>query len=194
MKRETQPGTDSRQTTARAKMGTTPMTKTKRHLARLFAGAMALSLAFAAAPVVAQELAPEHVAVARKYVDLTDRAGIYEISLVETAVQTMRTIVSNNPTLVEQTDAAIKKSLDVYRARKDELLNQFARVYAMNFTQDELTQIVTFYESPVGAKLSAANATINSSLSTVMGVFERNLKTEFYAAVRAELKAAGFDV
>lgn len=175
-------------------MGSTSMTKTKRHLVQLLTGAVALAAAFAAVPAMAQELAPEHVAIARKYVDLTDRAGIYEVTLVETAVQTMRTIVATNPTLVEQTDAAIKKSLDTYRARKDELLNQFARVYAMNFTQEELQQIVTFYESPVGAKLSASNAAINASLSTVMGVFERNLKTEFYAAVRAELRAAGFDV
>ncbi|SFZ81820.1 hypothetical protein SAMN02983003_0711 [Devosia enhydra] len=170
------------------------MIKTTRHFARALTGALLASMVLAAMPAQAQELAPQHVAIARKYVDLTDRAGIFEVALVETAVATMRQISSQNPTLVEQTDEAIKKTLETYRARKDELLNQFARVYALSFTEDELTQIVTFYETPVGRKLTAANPTINSSVATVMSVFQRNLQTEFFASVRAELAAAGFNV
>ena len=171
------------------------MIKTTRHFARVLTGALLLSISLiAVVPAQAQELAPQHVAVARKYVDLTDRAGIFEVALVETAVQTMRQIASQNPTLVEQTDEAIKKTLETYRARKDELLNQFARVYALNFTEEELAQIVAFYETPVGRKLTAANPTLNTSVSSVMSVFQRNLRTEFFASVRAELAAAGFDV
>ena len=58
----------------------------------------------------------------------------------------------------------------------------------------ELQEIVDFYESPVGRKLVAANTTLNESLQTVMGVFETNLKTEFFAKVRAELRDAGHDI
>ncbi|HEV7276204.1 MAG TPA: DUF2059 domain-containing protein [Devosiaceae bacterium] len=157
--------------------------------------ALALSLAgFAALPATAQELSPEHLAVARQYVELTDNAGIYETALIETAVETMRTIVGQNPELVDETDAAITTTLDFYKGKKGDLLDQFARVYALNLSMEELEEIVAFYESPVGRKLSAANATLNESLQTVMGVFQTNLRTEFFAKVRAELREAGFDV
>ena len=52
-------------------------------------------LAFAA-PAMAQEVPPEQLALARKYVELTDRSAIYEVTLVETGVQTMRQIIQQN--------------------------------------------------------------------------------------------------
>lgn len=140
------------------------------------------------------EVAPEHLAIARKYVDLTDRVSIYEVTLVETAVHTMRTLLAQNPNMYEPVDAAITKALDGYRDRKGELMDQFARLYALTFSIEELEQIVAFYESPVGIKLSTANATLNQDMQSIMEVFQVNLRQEFFAQVRANLKEAGFDV
>lgn len=176
------------------------MSRTVTTIARRLSLVLAtvLSLAGAAGiatvPATAQELSPEHLAVAREYINLTDQSGIYEVALLETAVETMRTIVSQNPEIMEPVDDAISKTLESYRSRKGELLDQFARVYALNFTIEELEEIVAFYESPVGSKLAKANATLNDSLQAVMQVFEVNLKSEFFAKVRAELKAEGYDV
>ena len=177
-------------------MGINTMKSMKKWGQTLLAFALALGMAVVSLPAGAQEteLAPEHLAVARKYVDLTDKSGIYEVALVETAVETMRAMVSRNPEIVEPVDEAISKSLEEYKGRKGELMDQFARVYALNFTMEELQQIVAFYESPVGMKLASANATLNESLQTVMQVFEVNLKNEFFASVRAELKDAGYDI
>jgi hypothetical protein len=172
----------------------TMISMTKR-ASLLVAAIISLTLsAFAAMPAQSQELAPEHLALARKYIELTDKSGIYEITLVQTAVETMRTIVSQNPEMMDPVDKAITTTLEGYKGRKGDLLDQFARVYALTFTMDELQQIVTFYESPAGTKLATANASINQSVQTVMNVFEANLKKEFFAKVRAELKTAGFNL
>lgn len=170
------------------------MTFLKMRLSLLMAALMSLATLVAVVPAGAQELAPEHLAVARKYIELTDKSGIYEVSLVKTAVDTMRTIISQNPEITKPVDDAITKTLEEYKGKKGDLLDQFARVYALNFTIEELQEIVAFYESPVGTKLATANATLNQSIQTVMQVFETNLKTEFFAKVRAELKAGGYDV
>lgn len=170
------------------------MTFFTKRASLLMAAFLSLAAMFAAMPASAQELAPEHLAVARKYIELTDKSGIYEVSLVKTAVETMRTIITQNPEITQPVDDAITKTLDEYKGKKGDLLDQFARVYALNFTIEELQEIVAFYESPVGAKLATANATLNESLQAVMQVFETNLKTEFFAKVRAELKAGGYDV
>lgn len=170
------------------------MTFPNKRASFLMAALLSLASLFAAIPATAQELAPEHLALARKYIELTDKSGIYEVALVTTAVETMRTIVSQNPEITKPVDEAITKTLEAYRGKKGDLLDQFARVYALTFTVDELQQIVAFYESEVGIKLATANASLNASLKTVMEVFEINLKTEFFAKVRAELKAAGYDV
>jgi hypothetical protein len=147
-------------------------------------------LAFAA-PVFAQEVPPEQLALARKYVDLTDRAAVYETTMVEIAIGSMRQIVQQNPEIVEQTNAAIGKILEEYKDKKSELLDQFARVYAVRFTIDELQQIVAFYESPTGQKLAASNMEANEDLSRVMQVFTNNVRPEFFAKGRAELRTQG---
>jgi hypothetical protein len=155
----------------------------------LSAGMFALSV-----PAFAQEVPPEQMALARKYVDLTDRSAIYETTLVELAIGTMRQIVQQNPEIAEQTNTAIGKILEEYKGSKGELLDQFARVYAVRFTAEELQQIVTFYESPAGQKLAQANAEVNTDLQRVMQVFVNTIRPEFFAKVRAELRAQGIEV
>ena len=164
-----------------------------KRLSLLIAALLAFTMAASVMPAAAQEISPEHLALARKYVDLTDKANIYEAALIKTAIDTMSTITNQNPELVEQTNTAIEKTLAEYKDRKGDLMDQFARVYALNFSMEEMTAIVAFYDSPVGQKLTNANANLNEGMQTIMGIFEANLKREFFAKVRAELKAAGFD-
>ncbi|MBN9332827.1 DUF2059 domain-containing protein [Devosia sp.] len=78
--------------------------------------------------------------------------------------------------------------------RLAELLDQFARVYALRFSIEELQNIVTFYETPTGQKLAAANSEMNTDLQRVMQVFSNNLKREFFAKVRAELRAQNIEL
>ncbi len=165
-----------------------------KRAALVFVAMLSLGGLLAAVPASAQELSPEQLKLAREYIDLTDKGGVYEQTLVETAIRTMQAIVSQNPGLEQQTSDTITKTLDYYRTRKGDLMDQFARVYAQNFSAEELQAIVDFYSSPAGKKLAQANQTLNGSLQMVMKVFQTNLNTEFFAKVRAEMKAAGYDV
>jgi hypothetical protein len=170
------------------------MTGFIRRSKMLLALALSATIITAAVPAFAQEVPPEQLALARKYVDLTDRSAIYETTLVEIAIGSMRQIVQQNPEISDQTNAAISKILEEYKGRKGELMDQFARVYAVRFTIPELQEIVAFYESPTGTKLAAANAEVNTDLQRVMQVFTNNVRPEFFAKVRAELKAQGIEL
>ena len=151
---------------------------------------------FAAIPatVSAQELAPDHVALARKFVDLTDKAAVYEVALVQVGIDSLRTILAQNPDKYDMVDAAVTKVLEAYKARKGELMDQFARIYAQRMTMDELQAVVDFYASPVGQKLANVQADANDDLQTVMSLYQINLRTEFFAQVRAELRAQGMNL
>lgn len=154
----------------------------------------AFMLGAATLPALAQELAPEQLALARKYIDLTDKVNIYEQTLINTGVETMKTILQHNPEIMGALETAITKALETYKDRKSELLDQFARLYATRFTMEELQQIVDFYQSPVGQKLAGSMVELNTDAQTVLKIWESNLRAEFYAKVKAELKAAGYDV
>lgn len=146
------------------------------------------------APASAQELDMDRIALARQYVDLTDGAQLFETTLIRTGIETMRTLVSQNPEAAESVSEAIGVVIEAYSTRKDELFDQFARIYALRFTIDELREIVAFYETDTGRKLSSTNSTINAELSTVMQIYQSNLNIEFFAQVRAELRAKGIEM
>lgn len=141
----------------------------------------------------AQELSPEHIALARKYVEITDTSKIYEATILRSGVNTLQTIIPQNPEISDEVNAAISLTIQDYAKRKGELMDQFARVYAIRFSIEELNEILAFYESPVGKRLTAQNPSINEDLGVVMGVFQNNLKSEFYAKVKAELQSKGIE-
>jgi uncharacterized protein len=170
-----------------------PMQFIKNRLPLLVAVLISLWAGFAVQPAAAQELSPEHLSLARQYIDLTDHSGLYEATIVQMGVETYRTLLPQNPEIQAPLDEAIGTTIGTYRDRKGELFDQFARVYATVFSQEELGEIVAFYSSPVGQKLSKANADLNGAIQRVMGVFQANLRTEFFAKVRAELRAKGID-
>lgn len=169
----------------------TGMMTRARALVAVVLGAAILAVA---APAMAQEVPPDQLALARKYVELTDRVGIYEVTLVEIGIGTLRDLTQQNPEIAEETDLAVGKVLEEYQTRKGELMDQFARVYAVRFTVAELQEIVAFYETPTGIKLATANAEVNADLQAVLQVFTNNTRSEFFAKVRAELRAQGFQV
>jgi hypothetical protein len=154
---------------------------------------LALAMAFgAAAPALSQEIAPETLALARKYVDLTNKAQIYEAVLAQTADQTSKLLSSQNASITDKIDATIGKILETYKDKGDDLYNQFARVYAATFTPDELKQMVDFYSTPAGQKLASSALQVNQDISKVMQVFTYNFGTEFVSKVRADLKSQGY--
>jgi len=164
---------------------------------RKFASILLALSVFVLLPVnqlFAQELAPEHLAMARKYVDLTDQSSIYEVSLLQAGVDTMKTLIVKNPEIETQLDEAIGQTINEYAPRKGELLDQFARIYASLFSMEELREIVAFYESDTGKKLAKANSTVNRDLQAVMKIFKNNLGTEFFAKVRARLSDQGIEL
>ena len=68
-----------------------------------------------------------------------------------------------DPTLEEQSDKAIGDAIGYFAKQKDDVLNQFARVYALQFSMDELAEMNAFYETPTGQKLAAIQPKIDQS-------------------------------
>ena len=183
-------------------MGHTPMTFSFKRASIVFAAMLSLSVsAGVAVPALAQdapasqpqEVSPEALALARKYIDLTDHGGIYETAIVRAGINTYQQLLPQNPTIADPLNTAIETVIATYKDKKGDLFDQMARLYALTFTQEELQVIVDFYSSPAGQKLSKANADLNPALQRIMNIFSVNLSKEFFAKVRAELKSKGID-
>jgi hypothetical protein len=164
---------------------------------KAFAAAASLVLVFgfgAVAPALSQEIPPEQLALARKYVDLTNKGQLYEAIAAMTAAQASQLLTQQNPDLGGVIDETIGKVLETRRGKSDALFNEVARVYAVMYTPEELQQIIAFYETPVGQKLASNAQKVNTDTAKILTVFTQNFGTEFVREVKAKLKEQGYNV
>ena len=157
--------------------------------------AMSLLVSGAAmAPTQAQEIPPEQLALARKYIDLVNTANLFRGVMLKVAINSYKALQVGHADVQQQIQAAVDSALQSYAGKESSLLDQLARVYATVFTLEELQQIVAFYDSPVGKKLAAAAPELSKTTDDVLKVYENNLSSEFVAKVRADLKAKGVNI
>lgn len=142
-------------------------------------------------PAQAQELSPEHVALARKFVDLSYKITTFEQTLIQTGIDVSSAILKQDPSLEKQSNEAIGNAISYFAKQKDDVLDQFARIYALRFSMDELKELNTFYETPTGQKLAGLQSKIDQEIVKLYQLYEQNMRKEFYARVRTDLIAQG---
>jgi len=157
----------------------------------IIAAATAMTVSFSAQ---AQEIGPEHLALAKKYVQMTDTSHLYERVIVDTSKKAMDLMVQQNPEIAASIATAAKDVATSYFDGTNELHDSFARIYAVRFTVEELNEIISFYETPVGAKLLANNQAVGANLEAAAGIWKSNLETEIAIKLRTLLKERGFDI
>jgi hypothetical protein len=69
-----------------------------------------------------------------------------------------------------------------------------ARIYASYFTEAELKDILTFYQSPVGRKLIAEEPKALEASMANAGDWGDKLADDVIAKMRAEMKRRGHDI
>jgi uncharacterized protein len=161
-------------------------------------GSAVLILCALAAPAFAQAPAkpptPEHVALARAVLDFTGARRSFDGVLVKLLSDARNTIVRQRPTLqadLETSLLAIGKNLqDADR----ELVDQIALVYAKKFSEPELKEIVTFYQSPTGKKMVAELPAVLKESYELMQDYSRKMSVEIMSQLRVELKKKGHEL
>ena len=67
----------------------------------------------------------------------------------------------------------------------DTLKSEYADIYTESYTEEELNQLISFYESPLGQKLLANSETINTALADIPQHNLNILMTEMQTAAQA---------
>lgn len=81
-----------------------------------------------------------------------------------------------------------------YDPRLNEVLDKSARIYASHFTEQELKDLLTFYQSPLGRKMIAEEPKALDESMASAGTWADNLSEEVMASMRAEMKKRGHDM
>jgi uncharacterized protein len=147
-----------------------------------------------AGPAAAQTPSPGAMLIAKQIVQLKGVESIMG--------PIARGVVEKVKNSVMQTNFMFQKDIDEitgqlhkeFDGRSAELVDATARNYALRFSEPELKQILTFYQSSVGQKMIVQEPQIiDESLKQADG-WADNLSVDVMAKLRSEMKKRGHDI
>ncbi|WP_438276036.1 DUF2059 domain-containing protein [Nitrobacter sp.] len=142
-------------------------------------------------PARAESLSPESIAAAKELV-ATIKLGEQFNSLMPTIMTTLKpAIVQGRANVERDYDAMIPLLLQSFQSRMDELSDAVVKVYASNFTADDLRALIVFYKTPVGQKFLQKTPLLAQQTMAVGQQFGRSVASEIRTRMIEELRKKG---
>jgi hypothetical protein len=142
-------------------------------------------------PARAQTPSPESIAAAKELV-ATINLGEQFKNLMPTIMTTLKpAIVQGRPNVERDYDAMIPMLLQSFQSRMEELSDAVVKVYASNFSADDLRALIVFYKTPVGQKFLQKTPLVARQTMAVGQQFGRSIASEIRTRMIEELRKKG---
>ncbi|MFL6815521.1 MAG: DUF2059 domain-containing protein [Bradyrhizobium sp.] len=172
-----------------------------KSLARFFTAlGLALGLALAGVPAAAQQPAPlkpatpAAAAAAKEILAMKNASAMYASAVPNIVQQTKDQLMQSNINYQKDLNEVAVVVAQKLAGREKEIGEGMATVYANEFTEQELKDLVAFYKSPLGKKLLASEPrAIQFSMSYMKQwaqIFSETVNGEF----RAEMRKRGKEI
>jgi len=139
----------------------------------------------------AQEFSASHIAAAKKAMTASRSTTRLDAILPQMAEQAKNELIRNRPDKELEITTIVDTSAIEFAGRRGDLENEVAQIFARVFTEDELNQIATFYESPAGQKFLADSPLVVREITNASRVWSGGLRRDLNEAIVEKLKAAG---
>jgi hypothetical protein len=160
-----------------------------QRVARLAAVAAALATFGPAAH--AQQPSAAAMLVAKQLIDTTDATFVFNPLIAGVVEQAKLLYLQQNPGLAKDLNEVATKIRTEMQPRFSELTNEVAKLYASNFTEQELKDILAFYKSPAGKKMLQVQPKVIDSSMAFAQNWANKLSDEVIRKMRDEMKKKG---
>ncbi|MCK1654633.1 DUF2059 domain-containing protein [Bradyrhizobium sp. 149] len=161
------------------------------------AATLAVGLAFCAVPVVAQQPAkssPAAVAAAKEILTIKNASAMYANAVPGLVDKTKIALIQQNLNYQKDLTEVAGIVNQQLTGREKEIGEGMAQVYASEFTEQELKDLVTFYKSPLGKKLIEAEPRAIGLSMAFMNSWAQNFSETVMGAFRAEMRKRGKEI
>lgn len=142
----------------------------------------------------ASQPSPGAILLAKQIVELKGIQGIFAPLVVGVVEKTKQMFLQTNFMWQKDLDAVAAIEAKKYSPRVNELVDATARIYAEHFTEQELKELLAFYQSPVGRKAITEEPKALNQAMSFAGSWGDNLSQEVMASMREEMKKRGHDM
>jgi hypothetical protein len=171
----------------------------KRVLKFLPAATLAVGLALSAAPAFAQQPAPPKsspaaIAAAKEILTIKNASAMYANAVPGLVEKTKIALIQQNLNYQKDLNEVAQVVAQQLKGRENEIGEGMAQVYASEFTEQELKDLVTFYKSPLGKKLIEAEPRAIGLSMAFMNSWAQNFSETVMGAFRAEMRKRGKEI
>jgi hypothetical protein len=174
----------------------------KRLFRILSAAGLVMGLALAGVPAGAQQpaapaLKPASaaaIAAAKEILAMKNAAAMYANAIPGIVQQTKQVLLQNNLNYQKDLNEVAVIVAQGLAGREQEIGEGMAKIYASEFTEQELTALVTFYKSPLGQKLLAAEPRAIQSSMAYMNQWAQGFAEFVNGQFRAEMRKRGKEI
>ena len=164
---------------------------------------LALGLALTAAPAGAQQkqppaeatplkpATPAALAAAKEILVMKNASAMYASAVPNLVEQTKNGLVQNNLNYQKELGEVATIVAKSLAGREKEIGDGMAQIYANEFTEQELKDLVTFYKSPLGTKLLATEPRAIQFSMSYMNQWAQQFAATIDTEFRAEMKKRG---
>jgi uncharacterized protein len=152
---------------------------------------VAVALAVSSPAAHAQQPTAAAIASGKELVAITGATTLFDPLIAGVIEQAKLLYLQQNPGLSKDLNEIAEKLRSDMAPRLSELNNEVAKLYATNFTDQELKAIIVFYQSPAGKKLLAQQPIVVDASMKFAQTWANGLSDEVVAKMREELKKRG---
>jgi hypothetical protein len=145
----------------------------------------------AAAPPKAS---PAAIAAAKEILKLKNANAMYANAVPGMVEKAKTTLMQQNLNYQKDLNEVAPIVAHQLAGREQEINEGMAQIYASEFTEQELKDLVTFYKSPLGQKLITSEPRAIGLSMTFMNAWAQEFSATVIAAFRAEMKKRGKDI
>src|ERR1700704_2392377 len=172
----------------------------------LSAAGLALGLALAGAPAWAQQPAapppppplkqasPAAIAAAKEILAMKNASAMYANAVPNIVQQTKDALLQSNLNYQKDLNEVAVIVAQSLAGREKEIGEGMAKVYANEFTEQELKDLVTFYKSPLGQKLLSTEPRAIQFSMSYMNQWAQQFSEAVNGEFRAEMRKRGKEI
>lgn len=165
------------------------MTFTNR-MRRTFQATAASLMILTTGVAFAEEIPASHLAQARAALASIQATDQFDAILPQAADALKGELIQKDPNLEALISSTVDNEVLTLAARRGDLENEAARVYAKVFTEEELKAIADFYSTDAGKKLLKEGPIATRGLVDAANVWQAGVARDLAANVATKLKAA----
>jgi uncharacterized protein len=153
-----------------------------------------MALAGLAVPAQAAQPTAAAISMARQIIVLKGAAQMFHPIVANVITQVRNNFLQTNVNLQKDLDEVALKLAGEYNPRVAEVTEHAARIYASHFSEQELSQLVKFYRSPLGKKVIATEPKALDESVAYARQWAQNLSQEILTQFRIEMKKRGHNL